>query len=102
MADPAVLKILREDYIILALYVDDKTELPEDAWYTSEYDGKVKKTLGKQNADFQITRYQVNAQPYYCLLDTDGKDLVTPRAYDLDVSSFVQFLEEGKKNFKNR
>ncbi len=101
-SDPAVLKRLREDYVIIALYVDDKTSLPEAEWITSTVDGKVKKTLGKKNADFQISRYQVNAQPYYCLLDTEGKDLVKPKAYDLDVNAFVDFLEEGKKNFQNK
>ena len=101
-SDPAVLKILKEDYIIIALYVDDKTKLPEEEWIVSEYDGKTKKTLGKKNADFQITRYKVNAQPYYCLLDTEGNDLVTPRAYDLDVNAFVEFLEKGKENFRKQ
>ncbi len=101
-SDPAVLKRLKEDYVIIALYVDDKTSLPENEWITSTVDGKVKKSLGKKNADFQISRYQVNAQPYYCLLDTEGKDLVTPKAYDLDVNAFVDFLEEGKKNFQNK
>ncbi|MCW3788817.1 protein-disulfide reductase DsbD family protein [Plebeiibacterium sediminum] len=101
-SDPAVLKRLKEDYVVIALYVDDKTELPKDEWIVSEYDGKTKKTLGKKNADFQITRYEVNAQPYYCLLDANGNDLVTPRAYDLDVNAFVEFLEEGKKNFHNK
>ncbi len=101
-SDPAVLKRLREDYVIIALYVDDKTNLPEEEWVVSESDGKVKKTLGKKNADFQITRYRVNAQPYYCLLDTEGNDLVTPRAYDLDVSDFVDFLDKGKENFYNK
>ncbi len=101
-SDPAVLKRLKEDYVIIALYVDDKTKLPENEWVTSAVDGKVKKTLGKKNADFQISRYQVNAQPYYCLLDAEGKDLVTPRAYDLDVNAFVDFLDEGKENFQNK
>ncbi|MGQ1785458.1 cytochrome c biogenesis protein CcdA [Saccharicrinis sp. GN24d3] len=98
-SDPAVLQRLKADYVIIALYVDDKTKLPEDQWYTSEYDGKVKKTLGKQNADFQITRYEVNAQPYYCLLDHEGNLLVDPKAYDLDVNAFVNFLDKGKENF---
>ena len=54
--------------MLLALYVDDKTELPEDEWYTSEYDSKTKKTIGKQNADFQIRRFNNNAQPFYVIL----------------------------------
>ncbi|HPS83334.1 MAG TPA: thioredoxin family protein, partial [Bacteroidales bacterium] len=99
---PEVLKRLKNDYIVVALYVDDKTELPESEWITSTYDGKVKKTIGRKFADLQVTRYEQNAQPYYCLLDTAGKDLVKPRAYDLDVDEFVQFLDNGLKEFKAR
>ena len=95
-SEPAVLNRLREDFVLLALYVDDKTELSEDQWYMSEYDGKVKKTIGKQNADFQITRYGNNAQPYYLILSPDGTILTEPKAYDLNVDNFVTFLEQGK------
>lgn len=95
-SEPAVLNRLREDFVLLALYVDDKTELSEDQWYTSEYDGKIKKTIGKQNADFQITRYGNNAQPYYLILSPDGTILTEPKAYDLNVDNFVAFLEQGK------
>lgn len=101
-ADPQVLKRLREDYIVIAMYVDDKTKLPEEEWIVSEYDGKKKKTLGKKNADLQIRKYNVNAQPYYCLLDSKGNDLATPTSYDLDVDNFVKFLDEGKENYKKK
>jgi len=101
-SDARVQKILREDYIIIALYVDDKQTLPESDWVTSTYDGKVKKTLGKKYADFQITRFGVNAQPYYVLLDGNEETLVEPRAYDLNADNFVQFLENGKKAFHNK
>ena len=98
-ADPAVLQKIKEDYIVLALYVDDKTELPESEWYTSDYDGKLKKTIGKQNADLQIKRYNMNAQPYYVLLDHNEKLLVEPKSYDLNVNSFVNFLNKGVNKF---
>ena len=101
-SDPQVLQRLREDYVVLALYVDDKTELPESEWYTSEFDGKVKKTVGKQNFDFQITRFNGNAQPYYVLLDTNEQPLVAPLAYNPNVEEFVQFLDKGKAEFVNR
>lgn len=101
-SDSRVQKILREDYIIIALYVDDKTVLPESDWVVSTYDGKVKKTLGKKYADFQITRFGVNAQPYYVLLDLDQELLVDPRAYNLNVDAFVEFLEAGKSEFAKR
>ncbi|WP_372751121.1 cytochrome c biogenesis protein CcdA [Labilibaculum sp.] len=101
-SDPRVQKILREDYVIIALYVDDKQTLPESDWVTSTYDGKVKKTLGKKYADFQITRFGVNAQPYYVLMDNEEESLVEPRAYDLNADKFVEFLENGKREFQNR
>jgi len=99
-SDPKVIKILREDYVILALYVDDKTKIPEDEWITSTYDNKVKKTIGKKNADFQITKFGVNAQPFYVLLGHNEEVLAQPRAYNLDVDAFVKFLKTGLKNYK--
>lgn len=99
-SDARVLKKLSENFIITALYVDDKTELPKDEWITSKIDGKIKSTIGKKFADFQITRFNVNAQPYYVLLDTSENLLTQPRAYDLDIDAFLQFLDEGLKNFK--
>ncbi|RZK91738.1 MAG: thioredoxin family protein, partial [Hymenobacter sp.] len=68
-SDPQVLKRLREDYVVVALYVDDKAELPTTEQYVSPRDKQLKTTLGKRNADLQITRYGFNAQPYYVLLD---------------------------------
>ncbi|WP_026629292.1 protein-disulfide reductase DsbD family protein [Dyadobacter alkalitolerans] len=97
--DPAVQQRLRDDYVIVALYVDDKTELPESAWYTSKYDNKVKKTIGAQNADLQIVKYNNNAQPHYCLVDHEGNLLVKPKNYDLNAANFAAFLDSGKAAF---
>jgi len=99
-SDPRVLRILQEEYLIIALYVDDKTSLPESEWVTSTYDSKVKKTIGRKYADFQISKFNVNAQPYYVLMGHDSEVLVQPRAYNLNVDEFVRFLESGVKNFK--
>jgi len=101
-SDPRVLKRLRENFIVTALYVDDKTELPENDWITSKYDQKVKKTIGKIFADLQITRFNVNSQPYYVLLDTAGNLLTAPRAYNLDIDAFVKFLDTASYNFKKQ
>jgi thiol:disulfide interchange protein DsbD len=98
-SDKEVLKRLKNDYVVLALYVDDKTELPQNEWYVSTYDQREKKTIGKQNADLQISRYNANAQPYYVLIDPNEKVLAEPKAYDLNVTNFVNFLETGKKAF---
>ncbi len=98
-SDPKVLERLKNDYIMVALYVDEKTDLPESEWYKSEYDGKTKKTIGKQNTDYQIRKFNNNAQPFYVLMDENENMLIEPKAYDLDVDSFVQFLDEGVKNY---
>jgi thiol:disulfide interchange protein DsbD len=102
-SDPEVLKSLKKDFIVVALYVDDKTELPENEWYTSEYDGKVKKTIGKKFADLQISRFNVNAQPYYVILDSEGKQMTKKsHAYDKDIDLFKSFLNEGLETFKKQ
>lgn len=98
-SDPEVLERLKNDFVVVALYVDDKTELPESEWYTSTYDNKVKKTIGKQNADLQITRLNNNAQPFYVLVGKDERVLAWPYGYDKDVDDFVDFLETGKKTY---
>jgi thiol:disulfide interchange protein DsbD len=99
-SDPAVLKRLKEDFVMVALYVDDKTELPQTEWVTSAYDGKIKKTIGKKNADIQIANLNNNAQPFYVLIGPDEKVLAWPYAYNRDVESFVNFLERGKAKYK--
>jgi thiol:disulfide interchange protein DsbD len=96
---PAVWQRLKEDYVVLALYVDDKTTLPESEWLVSKYDGKMKKTIGSINADLQITKFNNNAQPYYVLLNSNGDLLVQPKAYDLEVQRFIDFLDEGKRQY---
>jgi thiol:disulfide interchange protein DsbD len=101
-SDPRVLERLENDYVIIALYVDDKTKLPEKDWVKSTYDGKIKKTLGKKYADFQISHFGVNAQPYYVLLDNNGKMLTQPTARDLNPDHFVEFLDKGLAEYKKR
>jgi thiol:disulfide interchange protein len=101
-SDPQVLKRLRENYVVVALYVDDKKDLPKEEWIKSEYDGKWKKSVGKKNADFQISKFNINAQPYYCLLDHNGNLLVNPKGYDSNISAFVNFLDKGLEEFNKR
>lgn len=99
-SDPQVLTRLQNDFVVVALYVDDKTELPESEWYTSSQDGKVKKTIGKQNADLQIANLENNAQPFYVLLGEDERVLAWPYDYDRSVENFVAFLERGKRKYR--
>lgn len=100
-SDPEVLKMLRDEYVVVALYVDDKTEMAEEDWAVSEKNGKVKKTIGSKNIDFQETRFGANAQPYYVLLDNDGDMLMIPRSYSKDKAAFLTFLKKGLDNYKN-
>ena len=99
-SDPQVLKRLKNDFVVVALYVDDKTELSENEWYTSKVDNKVKKTIGKQNADLQIANLNNNAQPFYILLGDDERVLAWPKAYDKSIPNFIEFLETGKAKYK--
>lgn len=101
-SDPAVLKRLREDYIVVAMYVDEKSELPREEWYTSIYDDKVKKTMGQQNMDFMIQKLNANAQPYYTLVGANEELLSAPRAYGLDVQGFIDFLDAGLASYNER
>jgi len=100
---PEVLKRLRNDYVVVALYVDDKADLPQNEWYVSTYDQKEKRTLGKKNADYQITKFQNNAQPFYILMDpATEKPLVPPTAYNLNVAEFIKFLDAGVQQYKSQ
>ena len=90
-SDPQVLQKLRNDYVIVSLYVDDKTRLPEDRWLTTE-SGKVLKDVGRVNSHLVLKRFGVNSQPNYFLLDAEGNTLRGPRGYNLDVDAFVDFL----------
>jgi thiol:disulfide interchange protein DsbD len=98
-AKPEVLKRLQNDFIIVSLYADERKELPENEWYTSARDNKVKKTIGEQNQDLQITKYNFSAQPQYVVIDGNEKQLSGPRFYDTDEAAFVKFLDDGKAAF---
>jgi thiol:disulfide interchange protein len=92
-SDPRALQMLSEDYIIIALYTDDRTTLPEDEWITSELDGKLKKSMGKKNLDFQISKYSTNSIPYHVIIEPDGIEHRLGVTYKDD--EFVSFLEKG-------
>jgi thiol:disulfide interchange protein DsbD len=93
-SDPRVLNILKEKFIVVALYTDDKTKLPEKEWITSSVDGKVKNTIGRKNQDLQISRFNSNALPLYVIVDADGKDLSADYyTYNPDIEKFIKWLE---------
>ncbi|MBR6441682.1 MAG: thioredoxin family protein, partial [Bacteroidales bacterium] len=99
--DPEVKRLLNEEFVMCSLYADENTiELPEDEWVTDEK-GRTLKTLGRKNLNFQKTEYNMNAQPYYVIINADGKVLTRENyKYDRDVNKFVAWLNEGIKNNK--
>ena len=90
-SDPEALRRLREDFVIVALYVDDKVRLPESEWITTS-SGKVLKDVGRVNSYTVTERFGVNSQPNYFILDENGTLLAGPYAYNLDIDAFVDFL----------
>tara|TARA_A100001011_G_scaffold400779_1_gene518676 strand:- start:2710 stop:4665 length:1956 start_codon:yes stop_codon:yes gene_type:complete len=101
--DEKVKTMLNDLYIVVALYVDDRTLLNQEEIYVSSFDGRLKKTLGKKNYDLQITEFGSNAQPFYVLLDyADKETLVEPKAYDTNIDNFIEFLELGINEFNKK
>ena len=100
--DKEVIRRLREDYVLISLYVDDKTELKEDEKYISSFSGKKVNTIGQKWSDFQASKFGTNSQPYYIITDHDGKIMVPPQAYNLDISNYVIFLDKGKIAFEQK
>jgi len=99
-SDPSVLQILKNDIVLISLYVDDKRPLPESEQYTSEVTGKKIKYIGNKWSDFQIKKYKANAQPYYVLLDHDGNNLNEHVAYNTDIQAYLDWLNDGISKFK--
>ena len=101
-SDPRVLKILSEDYVIVALYNDDKQKLDEKDYVTDAQSGKVYKDLGRANSYLARSLWGMNAQPNYILLSPEGEQLVPVRGYDLSVDGFIAFLQSGLDAFRSR
>ena len=99
-SDPHVLEMLKGDFVLISLYVDEKTKLPEAEQYVSPTTGKKVKTVGNKWSDMQIREYGTNAQPYYVVLDHNEKQLHEHAAYDPDIPKFVEWLERGRRIFK--
>lgn len=99
-SDPRVLKMLREDFVLIALYADDKKTAVESDWITSD-NGRQLKSIGKINAHLAMNKYNVNAQPYYAIIDPATEEHLTdPRGYNLDVELFLDFLKRGLEGKK--
>ncbi|MCA6440195.1 MAG: thioredoxin family protein, partial [Chitinophagaceae bacterium] len=99
--DPEVLRRMREDFVLVSLYVDESTELPQKEQYRKK-DGDLVITEGDRNLDYEISTFGGNAQPLYMFLDTSGKPLTDIKyGYDPDIAKFIAHLEAMKKKFGN-
>lgn len=94
-SDEQILSILKNDVVLISLYVDYKKELPESEQYVSETTGKKIKTIGNKWSDFQISRYKANAQPFYVLINHDEESLNEPIGYTPDIDEYEDWLIEG-------
>jgi thiol:disulfide interchange protein len=95
-SDPEILKILKEEYVIISLYTDDKTKLPESEWVTNS-EGKVLKTIGEINVNYELQKFTTFATPWYVLMDGEGNLLADPIGKELNIEKFKAFLEKGLK-----
>lgn len=98
-SDPRVLELFNKEFIMLGLYTDDRTKLPEDQWITND-DGEVLKRIGEQNKHFQVTKFGTTGTPLYVVVDHEGKALSGRWQIEKDIDGFVKFLEDGIENYK--
>lgn len=102
-SDPRVLKKLSEDYIVVSLYTDDKTALPKEEQFRSEVLKTQVNSVGLKFQHLQGERFKTLAQPYYVLLDTDGKELVSPPiGVEYNIEKYLAYLDKGLAEFANR
>ncbi len=101
-ADPRVLDRLRNDFVKISLFVDDRTRLPEPEQFVSDALSRSRniRTIGQKWSVFQAERYGANTQPYYVLLDHEENMLAPPHGYDLNINRYLEFLDTGKNNFR--
>lgn len=98
--DPRVAKLLKEEFVMAELFVDDKTELAADEQYVSKFSGKSIKTIGNKNSDFQASTFNSNSQPLYVIVDPNGKVLIPPTGADYNIDNYIKFLQAGLNQFK--
>ena len=99
-SQPQILSVLKNEVVLISLYVDDRTELPDDLVYTNSND-KLIDTYGKKWSDLSITKYKANIQPYYVLMGHDESNLISPIGYTPDVDEYEVWLRNGIAKFKN-
>jgi len=99
--DRTILPVIRDEYVLIQLYVDDKQELPQAEQYTSKFSHRKVITIGALNSDLQASRFNSNSQPFYVLLNpTTEQALVEPQGANFDVASYRGYLQSGLTAFK--
>jgi len=99
-SDPKVQRRIRENFVLVGLYVDDRTKLPDEEVYVSKVDGKEKKTMGKKNEDIEITMFNTNTLPLYAIVDPEGNPLIETRGTDFDIQAYIDWLDRGAEAFR--
>ena len=100
-SDPKVWELINEKYVLVSLYVDDKTSLPEEHQISKYTNNKVS-TVGKLWSDLQRVRFKSNSQPYYVLMDHNEQLLAQPKGYTPDVNDYISFLNKGINQFEEQ
>lgn len=98
--DPQISQIMNDDYVLITLYVDEKTSLPEPIKITENGKERTLRTIGDKWSYLQRSKFGANAQPFYVLLDNEGKPLNSSYSYDEDIDKYKNFLQTGLKNYK--
>lgn len=98
--DPQVSKMLKDDYVLITLYVDEKAKLPEPIKIMENGKERTLRTVGDKWSYLQRSKFGANAQPFYVLIDNEGNPLNKSYSYDEDVAKYIDFLQTGLKNYK--
>ena len=97
--DPTVREIMNDDYILISLYVDEKEKLPERITVEENGQTRILRTVGDKWSYLQRVKFGSNAQPFYVLLDNEGKPLNGSYSHDEDVDKYIEFLQKGLENY---
>ena len=98
--DPKVANMLNEKYVLISLYVDDKTPLAEPMTVTENGQQRTLRTVGDKWSYLQRVKFGANTQPFYVLIDNEGKPLAGSRSYDEDINAYIDYLQTGIDNYK--
>lgn len=100
--DPKVRDIMTKDYVLISLYVDEKEKLPEKITVEENGQTRILRTIGDKWSYLQRVKFGANAQPFYVLLDNEGKPLNGSYSHDEDVEKYINFLQTGLDNYKKK